>query len=203
MSKLEELKKQLEAENTGKEFFQKKCVIIHGDSETENRFSDGVLAICDKKIAAIEAQIAEEKKPELRHGRCGIMSSGRPYITIGNGVGAVAYYENGSQHPIGKLQDVKSDTSTGAYACFEAFDEIKALQEDVTEFEMAEKDKSSSHYDLAIEQHKCAELGSFTQLMLNGPEGEYGAFNFSIQEFELFTMNCRKVLSTMKRQERK
>lgn len=105
----------------------------------------------DALVSDLKQEITESKKPKLRHGRCGYMSvTGAPYITIGNGVEAVVYFEDGSSKPVGEFQDGLS--SSEGVTAFEAFDDLTVLQEDVTKFEVDGLDiRIDSDGDLSLD----------------------------------------------------
>ena len=143
------------------------------------------------EVKSLKQQITEEKKPKLRHGRCGITSLGEPYITIGNGVDAVIYLEDGERDPVGRKQNGKSrDTAT---ILFEAFDDLTALSKPLTEFEMySQKSKRN--------------------LSISGPNAD-GDVYVEIQEREIstrtlgilrvpldeFILNLRRLQATLKK----
>jgi hypothetical protein len=158
--------------------------------------SDRSISALLGEIATIEAQIAEEKKPKLKHGRCGITSTGKPYITIGNGEYAVVYHEDGSSSPAGAYQNGNSITSTGAFASFEAFDEIKAMQKNLDQAEFVHTHPQPS--TILLSQVKDGRI----QITVKFGDRELTGYNDK-DERDAFCLETRQIVATMKREEAK
>ena len=160
--------------------------------------SDRSISALLGEIATIEAQIAEEKKPKLKHGRCGITSTGKPYITIGNGEYAVIYHEDGSSSPAGAYQNGNSITSTGAFASFEAFDEIKALQKPLTDFRVEPKNTHRQPSTILLSQVKDGRI----KITVKFGDRELTGY-IDKDERDAFCLETRQIVATMKREEAK
>jgi len=156
--------------------------------------SDRSISALLGEIATIEAELAEEKKPKLKHGRCGVLSNGKPYITIGNGKDAVAHYEDGSSSPVGVFQNGNSITSTGAFASFEAFDEIKALQKPLIDFSVEPKNFTKNHESLTVHVGPTCDPKGYMGLFIAGKHVWFNA-----DQWDDFTMKCRRAGVTFRK----
>jgi hypothetical protein len=85
------------------------------------------------KIIELETQIADEAKPKLRHGDYGTCTNGLTFVISGNTHDAIANMSINTRETWG------ANSGTGLYntatVLGNIFDDLKALQENVTEFE--------------------------------------------------------------------
>jgi hypothetical protein len=144
-----------------------------------------------ERILEIEAQIAEEKKPKMRNG---------DVYDDDEGCLVIVGKRNGKFVPIREDErTTKFRQDDGYYnncrPAFNAYDEMKALQENVTEFEMKDK-----HGDKLLAKRMRGQL----HLTIDVTSG----FNKNVlcftekQEAELI-LKLRQMEATMKREEAK
>ncbi len=97
-------------------------------------------AVLDKATA----DLAALDKPELRHGdiyRSHGQKDGLPRIVIGNGKKAKTYDRNGNIIPQ-PFNDGFYDESSPEFNAFDVFDDLKAIQEPLSEFEVGDKSRT-------------------------------------------------------------
>jgi septal ring factor EnvC (AmiA/AmiB activator) len=151
----------------------------------------------EKRIAEIEAQITEDAKPEVRHGQVVNTNYDIPCIVIGNGKNAKLHDGNGNSPT--SFTPGKSSYGVICEDIFKEIDDLKAMQEDVTEFEMREEDRSTDPFTMEVKQISI-DMGRTTQIEITGGDDCYAAYNLSLKELSEFSLKIRQLEATLKRQ---
>ena len=99
----------------------------------------------DKRICEIEKMIAEESKPKLRHGDYGTWEG-----DYGKGKAYLHVQCDDSLSPVSNTECYYGQTSVDdAYAIQgNVFDDLKAMQENVTEFKVKDEDGSTVEFSI-------------------------------------------------------
>ena len=141
----------------------------------------------DEEIARLKAELAEEKKPELRHGDYGITEGGYGVIDVGNGVDSVGYIENGDTYAVGKEQN-GTYALDGSSRLGNIFDDLKAMSKPLTSFEMEES--LDPTYNLRVKK-----VQGKVNLQVRRNE-EFWTFRFAGNEFHDFILKLRRLEAT-------
>lgn len=165
-------------------------------------FTDAESKVCDYIEAAInkeKAKIAEESKP--KYGIGDIIDTGQPTIYI-NTVGFVGKEQclTGDCGQILKHLSWNVDKGTKLGNLKEVVDDLTALQENVTEFEATATGHERSTG--TVEVGSAIAPKGLVYLSIDANAGD-SMVHFTEDEFERFTLSCRKKLATMKRAEAK
>lgn len=179
-------------------------------------FSTQCITRAEEEINELEAQIAEEAKPKLDYNKPILTTSdsGKTVILIAN-CDARSYKTKGydwlrlddGKFNSCKLWKTKKDaveayTFTGKQPYnSNIFDEIKALQEPLTEFKMHEDKGATTRYSIDLRNTRIREALKILQLTVRNDNNIGTSYNFTIEEFEQFAMNCRRAIATYKRNE--
>lgn len=136
------------------------------------------------EVVELGKKIAEAKKPELRDGDYGPDENGQMSIALARGGGEFFYYQRGvnSNHPGYKPVTVLGNI----------FDDLKALQEDVTEFETVD---GSRQNEIEVD---------FTEKHLRIVDKDAGGhLAITIENLPDFILKLRQIQATLKRNEAK
>lgn len=139
------------------------------------------------QLRGLKADLAEAKKPKLsRDGDYAVREkSDLIHIMAGGDI----FNNFNGVNPCG--YDPKIDFYQG-----NIFDDLTALQEDVTKFEMKVENTSVTSGKIIVGQ-TCDP----TDLTFLHIPNRMNMLHMTLAEFETFTMNCRKKLATLKRKE--
>lgn len=144
----------------------------------------------DKEL--LEQQLAEEQEPKLRHGDYGTCNDSWVFL-------------DGVIHWLGIVGDAKIVSLDNGEDVFVSsrignqLDDLKALSEDVTEFELIDddKDKPDGVGETAIDV--CIDDGS-VRINFKYDGREVMAFLDEEKSLPLFMLNLKKVRATLRRQ---
>ena len=155
--------------------------------ETVNRLSELDLEI--------EELIAENAKPVKRSGDC-CLAGGVPCIIIGNGKGSKQVFADGGVSHIGHARHVCK-----VNPLFNAFDDLKAMQEDVTR----DDDLEMERYDKTNDQNQYIQLGlsSEGELFISTDKEINGTvYHLKGEELAKVRRYIQRAEATLKRQQK-
>ena len=98
-------------------------------------FGEQKIQVC-KEIAALEASIAEEAKPKLRHGDYGLRGHDRFIYTSNSNKYDIAHYADTDTYCSNFTKKEHDASYGGTVILGNTFDDLTALQENVTEFKI-------------------------------------------------------------------
>ena len=152
----------------------------------------------DRSIALATARIsilAEEKKPELRHGNYGINDNGKKFIILDG----VIHWEEDSYPDGQRISALPNPTIRPELILGNLFDDLKAMSEPLTEFEIR---NTESDNDRTLEI-KVVNKRVVISLELEG--GALSSRNFTVPKKDLpeLSMAFRRMEATMKKAENK
>jgi mRNA-degrading endonuclease RelE of RelBE toxin-antitoxin system len=195
MSKQDELKKELDKLNAKR---KQSNVDIEALQENRNKL--------DARHSALEAKIADEAKPKLRHGDYGALTtlSGlhmAVYIDVSGENGAFAdvaiFAEDVASVNRTHMSQWDSYSKVNFVKYGNIFDEITSLQEDVTEF----KTKATGF------NHNCGSIrvgdADDGLIFMQFKSRCDGTCHMTRDQFEEHIMSGRKKIATLKRNEAK
>jgi len=169
------------------------------ESRLEQARRDRQIAIdaADKEIESLLAEIEAEKEPVLRHGDYGISRIGFPGMVVRERHGGTL--RTADSDYIFPNETVEENSFSPELLLGNIFDDLKAMQEDVTEFEM----EATGHE---------ATCGAVTVGDAINPRGliflsierndEIKSTHLTDEEFEIFTKKCQSKLATLKRRKK-
>ena len=142
------------------------------------------------ELAELAAELAEAKKPKMRHGDYGRSDrQDTTHLVISDSAGALRWSDFTGGYYEKRVED--GDHASHFIRSGNIFDDLAALQEDLTEFEM--EASGADGRGIFIK----AKSKNFIKIGLVG-KGDYA---YDLKELEEYSLNIRKVIATLKRNE--
>ena len=169
------------------------------EARLEQARRDRQIAIdaADKEIESLLAEIEAEKKPVLRHGD---HDGHMVYIDVISHLvdnKKYSYYNNFTALSDGLITNL--DGSDMGVIVGNIFDDLKAMQEDVEEFEMEATGHENTCGAVAVGDAINPRGLIFLSIERND---EIKSTHLTDEEFEIFTKKCQSKLATLKRRKK-